>query len=45
MNEETTQRQECEIYSRVTGYMRPIQNWNDAKKAEWNERKTFKVNR
>jgi ribonucleoside-triphosphate reductase len=36
-------RQECEIYSRVCGYMRPISQWNDAKQAEWYDRKTFKT--
>ena len=33
----------CEIYSRVTGYLRPVSQWNDGKKAEYNMRKTFKV--
>jgi ribonucleoside-triphosphate reductase (formate) len=32
-----------EIYSRVVGYIRPIQQWNRGKRAEWKERKTFKV--
>ena len=36
-------RQECEVYSRVNGYLRPIQQWNDAKTAEHNQRKSFKV--
>lgn len=31
----------CEIYSRIVGYLRPIDNWNDGKKAEWNDRVTF----
>jgi len=34
----------CEIYSRVVGYLRPIQQWNEGKKAEFELRKTFKVN-
>lgn len=34
----------CEIYSRVVGYLRPVQQWNDGKKAEFDLRKTFKVN-
>ena len=33
----------CEIYSRVVGYLRPVQQWNDGKKAEFDIRKTFKV--
>ena len=33
----------CEVYSRVNGYMRPVSSWNDAKRAEFHDRKTFKV--
>ena len=33
----------CEIYSRVCGYFRPVANWNQGKKAEFAERKTYKV--
>lgn len=32
-----------EVYSRVCGYFRPVQNWNKGKKAEFNDRKVFKV--
>ena len=32
---------ECEVYSRVVGYLRPVQNWNKGKKEEFKERKTF----
>ena len=32
----------CEIYSRVCGYLRPVNTWNEGKTAEWNDRKTFK---
>ena len=31
-----------EVYSRITGYYRPVQNWNDGKTQEWKERKTYK---
>jgi len=31
-----------EVYSRVCGYFRPITSWNDGKKAEFKERKTYK---
>lgn len=31
----------CETFSRVCGYLRPINNWNPGKKAEWNERVTY----
>lgn len=33
----------CEVYSRVVGYLRPVQQWNDGKKAEFKIRKNFKV--
>lgn len=36
-------RESCEIYSRVVGYLRPIQQWNEGKKAEFELRKTFKL--
>ena len=35
--------EKCEVYSRVTGYFRPVANWNKGKKAEFADRKTFKV--
>jgi hypothetical protein len=31
--------QDCEIYSRIVGYLRPIKNWNNAKRAEYKLRK------
>jgi len=36
-------RTKCERYSRVVGYLRPVEQWNEGKVAEWNDRKTFKV--
>jgi len=38
-----TKRQECEIYSRVVGYLRPVKQWNDGKQEEFLTRKTFKI--
>ncbi|NTV45135.1 MAG: ribonucleoside triphosphate reductase [Chlorobiales bacterium] len=32
---------DCEVYSRVVGYLRPVAQWNDGKKAEFELRKTF----
>ena len=32
-----------EVYSRITGYYRPVQNWNDGKAQEFKERKTYSV--
>ena len=33
----------AEVYSRITGYYRPVQNWNDGKLAEFNERNTYDI--
>jgi ribonucleoside-triphosphate reductase len=38
-----TKRQPCEVYSRVVGYLRPVQQWNDGKQAEYQNRRTFKI--
>lgn len=35
--------QECEVYSRVVGYLRPIKQWNEAKVQEYEERKNYKI--
>jgi len=32
-----------EIYSRVVGYYRPVQQWNEGKQEEFRQRKTFKL--
>ena len=32
-----------EVYSRITGYYRPVQNWNDGKSQEYLDRKTYQV--
>jgi len=34
---------ECEVYSRVVGYLRPVKQWNKGKKEEFRERKTYQV--
>ena len=33
----------AEVYSRITGYYRPVQNWNDGKAQEYKDRKTYDV--
>ncbi len=33
----------CEVYSRVVGYLRPVQQWNKGKKREFENRKTYKL--
>ncbi|MCQ2471770.1 MAG: ribonucleoside triphosphate reductase [Clostridia bacterium] len=32
-----------EVYSRITGYYRPIQNWNDGKSQEYKDRKVYNI--
>ncbi len=34
-------RTKCEVWSRIVGYIRPIQQWNEGKRCEWDDRKTF----
>lgn len=34
-----------EVYSRITGYYRPVQNWNDGKVEEYHARKVYNVER
>ena len=33
-----------EVYSRITGYYRPVNNWNTGKSEEFKERKTYNIN-
>lgn len=33
----------CEVYSRVVGYLRPVHQWNEGKRAEYDMRKTLAV--
>ena len=32
-----------EVYSRITGYYRPVQNWNAGKSQEFKDRKTYEL--
>ena len=34
-----------EVYSRITGYYRPVQNWNDGKAQEYKDRKVYNIGR
>lgn len=34
--------EKTEVYSRITGYYRPVQNWNDGKVQEYKDRKEYK---
>ena len=33
----------CEVYSRVVGYIRPVQQWNKGKRKEFKDRQEFKI--
>ena len=33
----------CEVYSRIVGYLRPVQAWNKGKQQEFTDREVFKV--
>jgi len=43
MNNKNIKRQECEVFARVVGYMRPVKQWHQGKQSEFNDRKTFKI--
>ncbi|MBN2531881.1 MAG: hypothetical protein JXB88_03260 [Spirochaetales bacterium] len=34
---------ETKVYSRITGYYRPVKRWNPGKREEFRKRKYFKV--
>ena len=34
---------QTEVYSRITGYYRPVQNWNDGKTQEYRDRKVYDI--
>ncbi len=34
---------DCEVFSRVVGYIRPVRQWNEGKKAEFKTRKNFVI--
>jgi len=36
---------DCEVYSRVVGYLRPVQQWNKGKKEEFSQRKTYRISK
>lgn len=47
--ETTKERKVCgaktEVYSRIVGYFRPVANWNQGKKQEFEDRKTYNPNK
>lgn len=37
------ERIRCERYSRIVGYIRPLQQWNEGKVSEWEDRVEYDV--
>jgi anaerobic ribonucleoside-triphosphate reductase len=40
-----TIKQPCEVYSRIVGFLRPVNLWNVGKKEEFRQRKEFKMSK
>ncbi len=40
-NPSLSEYKECEVYSRIVGYLRPVKQWNDGKRQEYSERKEY----
>jgi hypothetical protein len=43
-NKDKKVHRKIDVYSRIVGYMRPVDNWNIGKQAEWKRRKTINPN-
>lgn len=43
MTQNKLKRQECEVWSRCVGYMRPVKQFNDSKRAEYADRVNYKI--
>ena len=41
----TLKRIRCEVYSRIVGYLRPVQDWNKGKQVEFADRRPYTVER
>ena len=41
MEENKKERTKCEVYSRIVGYIRPVEQWNDGKRAEFSDRSLY----
>ncbi len=39
----TTLGRKCEVYSRVVGYLRPVDQWNKGKVQEFGMRQTYNI--
>jgi ribonucleoside-triphosphate reductase len=47
MNQETNGKcgKDCQVFSRVVGYFRPVQTWNDGKREEFKDRLEYVENK
>ena len=43
MEKKKTKKVLCEVYSRIVGYLRPVQNWNEGKRQEFEDRQTYQI--
>lgn len=43
MDANKTCNEKCEVFSRINGYFRPVSNWNEGKKSEYEDRKEYDV--
>ena len=41
--ESDDKRVPCEVYSRIVGYLRPVQDWNRGKRQEFRDRRPYGV--
>lgn len=41
LSDHKSERVKCEVYSRIVGYLRPVSQWNEGKKEEFRDRKTY----
>ncbi len=38
-------RTKCQVWSRVVGYLRPVDRWNEGKQSEFKDRLSFSINK
>ncbi len=38
-----TKKIKCEVWTRIVGYLRPVDQWNEGKASEFLDRQTFKM--
>lgn len=43
LSENESCKQKTKVYSRVVGYIRPVEDWNVAKQQEFEDRQTYAV--